>query len=83
MAVAENKRPIGLDFSRAGGTPTESRGALSAGTRLGAEAGSGEPRRQGAHLDGISAAERIVAGQIAPVVVLTAFCQREDPSGTS
>jgi response regulator NasT len=34
-------------------------------------------------LDGISAAERIAAGQIAPVVVLTAFCQREDPSGTS
>jgi response regulator NasT len=34
-------------------------------------------------LDGISVAERIAAGQIAPVVVLTAFCQREDPSGTS
>ncbi len=28
-------------------------------------------------LDGISAAERIVAGQIAPVVILTAFSQRE------
>src|SRR5436309_3786909 len=28
-------------------------------------------------LDGISAAERIAAGQIAPVVILTAFSQRE------
>jgi response regulator NasT len=34
-------------------------------------------------LAGISAAERIAAERIAPVVVLTAFCQREDPSGTS
>jgi CheY-like chemotaxis protein len=34
-------------------------------------------------LDGISAAERIAAQQIAPVVILTAFSQREDPSGTS
>jgi CheY-like chemotaxis protein len=34
-------------------------------------------------LDGISAAERIAVQQIAPVVSLTAFSQREDPSGAS
>jgi CheY-like chemotaxis protein len=34
-------------------------------------------------LDGISAAERIAAQQIAPVVILTAFSQRDDPVGMS
>jgi len=32
---------------------------------------------------GIPAAERITAQQIAPVVILTAFSQREDPTGMS
>ena len=34
-------------------------------------------------LDGISAAERIAAQQIAPVMILTAFSQWEDPVGMS
>ena len=37
----------------------------------------GRPGREDARLDGISAAERIAAARIAPVVMLTAFSQRE------
>jgi response regulator NasT len=34
-------------------------------------------------LDGISAAERIAAQRIAPVVILASIAQQEDPSGMS
>ena len=49
------------------------------GCRAGREpaAGSGNHGRQDARRDGIDAAAEIAANRIAPVVVLTAFSQRE------
>ena len=42
-----------------------------------ASARPGDPRREDAVLDGIAAAEQIAEQRIAPVVMLTAFSQRE------
>jgi two-component system, response regulator PdtaR len=83
VAVAENRMLIGLDLtglevlqrSRAAQCPLELASALKPDLVI--------LDVMVPILDGISATERIAAGQIAPAAVLTAFCQREDSSGTS
>ena len=84
MALAENETVIGLDLTRRLEIPERSRPAhcrLKLASALKPDLVILDVKVP--ILDRMSAAERIAAGQIAPVVVLTAFCQPEDPSGTS